>query len=340
MESEVFLLNNDPDEINSDNSEKDPRDESNPWLKVRFSEEGEVEVPEIETELDSYTFDGVEYRNVDKIDILNNKGKCKWLGGILENSALNAKTELEEAMRYGDNGEVNRKRTQIDFIERQQTILEEMDNDDNTSIIDSLQREHHSLYDRLNDMLDNGNTTQRDIDETFQDYSATFNLLGLLESETARRDPNYFSPDGMRNALASKIKQAERGVDETMLSGRIDEDGLIRLTKDSERLPSIATANAEIILEEAKQDAEVFDSIMGIYDAAHNYQTPHAIKKEDFRPTINDYVEGHENQIARLTTELSYLTKGTTEFLEKEKEIQRQRKHRNTAIRLATTYFS
>lgn len=339
MESEAFLLNN-TGEINTSN-EKDAGGESNPWLEmteeVRSSREGEVEVPE----KDSYTFDGVEYRNVDKIDILDNEGKCKWLGGILENGALNTKTELEEAMHYGDSSEVNRKRTQLDFIERQQTILEEMGNNDgDDNIIDSLQREHHGLYAKLNDLLNSDGAAQKDIDETFKNYSATFNLLGLLESETARRDPNYFSPDGMRNILANKIEQAEQGVDATMFNGYIDEDGLIRLTNDGERLPSVATANAEIILEEAKQDAEVFDSIMGIYDATNNYQTPHAIKKEDFRPTIDDYVKGHENQIARLTTELSYLTKGTTEFLEKEKEIQRQRKHRNTAIRLATTYFN
>ena len=171
MESEAFLLNN-TGEINTSN-ERDAGGESNPWLEmaeeVRSSREGEVEVPE----KDSYTFDGVEYRNVDKINILDNEGKCKWLGGILENGVLNTKTELEEAMHYGDSSEVN------------------------------------GLYAKLNDLLNSDGAAQKDIDETFKNYSATFNLLGLLESETARRDPNYFSPDGMRNILANKIEQAE-----------------------------------------------------------------------------------------------------------------------------------
>ena len=345
MESEVFLLNDDAGEMNPGNNEKNLGEESNPWLRMAaeakpFAGDGVAsEVPEIETGSDSYTFDGVEYRNVDKIDILDNEGKREWLGGILENGALNVKTGLEEAISYNDNSEVNRKKAQLDFIERQQTILERMKDSDEGDIIGSLRSERHDLYDKLNEMLDNGNTTQKDIDETFENYSATFNLSGLLESETARRDPNYFAPDGMRDILASKVKQAEKGVDETMFNGYVDEDGLIRITEDGERLPSVATENAQIILEEARQDAEVFDSLMGIYDAAHNYQAPHAIKKEDFRPTIESYIDGHKNQISRLTTELGYLTKGTSEYLEKEAEIKKQKQHRNAAMRLATTYF-
>lgn len=346
MESEVFLLNNDAGEMNAGNNENGLGDESNPWLKMGeeappfAGNEATSEVPEIETGSDSYTFDGVEYRNVDKIDILDNEGKREWLDGILENGALNVKTGLEEAINYNDSSEVNRKKAQLDFIERQQTILERMKSSDEGDIIGSLQNERHDLYNKLNEMLDNGNTTQKDIDETFENYSAIFNLSGLLESEAARRDPNYFAPDGMRDMLASKIKQAEKGVDETMFNGYVDEDGLIRITEDGERLPSIATENAQIILDEARQDAEVFDSLMGIYDAAHNYQVPHAIKKEDFRPTIESYIEGHKNQISHLTTELGYLTKGTSEYLEKEAEIKKQKQHRNTAMRLATTYFN
>lgn len=334
MEGEKFLANNDS-EINSGS-------DNDPWLKLKeeIANESFVEDPEVETESDSYTFEGVEYRNVDKIDIVDDKGKYEWLGKLLENGALSVGIDLNEAKNYGNSSEIAEKESQLDFIKRQQTILNRMEADNSGNILDSLRSEHHDLYTRLNDMIDNGDTSQKDIDEAFENYSATFNLLGLIESETARRDPKYFGPEGMKNILADKVKQAEQGVDKTMLNGYIDEDGLIHVAKDGERLPSVATENAKIILEEAEQDAEVFDSLMGIYGAAHDYQVPHAVKKEDFMLTINNYIEGHKNQIDRLTTELGYLAKGTAEYLEKEAEIKRQKQHQSTAIRLITTYFS
>lgn len=344
--NEVFLDNSGDSEVSFGyDSEVSPKGNDDPWTRigaeVPFREDKDaMEPPKVEAETDSYTFDGVEYKNVDKIDVLNDKGKTAWLNGLLENAALSVEMELAEAMKNGDSSEINRKKSQLNFVEHQRAILQKIDdNNDNDNLIDSLKSEYLDSSTKLNNMIENGNTSQSAIDEEYENYSAIFNLLGLAESETARRDPNYFGPEGLRNELASKIKRAERGVDEMMLSGYVDEDGLIHITEDGERLPSVATENAKIILEEAKRDTEVFDSLMGIYAAEHNYQVPRAIKKKDFRPFVDGYVDGHKNQINRLTAELGYLTKGTTEYLEKEAEIKKQKQDRNAAIRLLTTYF-
>lgn len=345
--NEVFLDNNGDSEVSFGyDSEVSPKGNDDPWTRigaeVPFREDKDaMEPPKVEAETDSYTFDGVEYKNVDKIDVLNDKGKAICLKGSLENDALSAKVELNESIRNGDNSEVNRQKSKLDSIERQLAILQEIDDDDddNDNLLDSLEGAYHDSDAKLNKMIENGNTSQGVIDEEYKNRSAIYNLLGLAESEIIRRDSNYFGSEEMRNELASKIKRAERGVDETMLSGYVDEDGLIHITEDGERLPSVATENAKIILEEAKRDTEVFDSLMGIYAAEHNYQVPRAIKKKDFKPFIDGYVDGHKNQINRLTAELGYLTKGTTEYLEKEAEIKKQKQHRNAAIRLLTTYF-
>ena len=50
---------------------------------------------------DYYTFEGEEYRNLDKIDISTEQGKYEWLDALIENGITHKEAELEKAQADG-----------------------------------------------------------------------------------------------------------------------------------------------------------------------------------------------------------------------------------------------
>ena len=155
-----------------------------------------------------------------------------------------------------------------------------------------------------------------------------------------RRDAEYFGQEEMNRTLELEVAQAEKRVEQTMVDGYFGEDGSIHKAPNGENMPSAATEDAEIDLKYAKQDAETFNLLINDYQAANDYAAPRAIKKEDFAPTIDKFIENHTSQINQLMAESKTLTKGTAEYAENEAKRKQLAKERSSARRLNTRFFN
>lgn len=300
---------------------------------------------------DYYAFEGVEYRNIDKIDISTNQGKFEWLDSLLNNvkdRLVNEqyniireeglygmdKKEQEEHLEYNHVYQDNK--SSLDFARRQSKILEGLDIDDDGGVLGALESRRNSFAKVMN----NPNASKEAQESAFQNWDATASLYSILAEEMARRDPEYFGQKEMSVTLQSKVTQAERRVEQTMIDGYFGEDGFLHKAPNGEKMPSAATEDAEIDLKYAKQDVETFSLLMNDYQSANGYVVPRAIKKEDFAPTIDKFVNNRTTQIDQLTAESKTLTKGTPEYAENEAKRRKLASERSSARRLISRYFN
>lgn len=300
---------------------------------------------------DYYTFEGVEYRNIEKIDISTDQGKFEWLDSLVGNASARLeseqeniiseeglygmdKKEQEEYLEYNDAWQDNKRES--DLVRRQGKILENLDIDGEGGVLGAIERRRNAFAEVMN----NPNASQHAQEVAMQNWDAASNLYMILAGEMARRDPDYFGQAEMESTLKSEIRSAERRVEQTMVDGYFGEDGFIHKAPNGEKMPSAATEDAEIDLRYAKQDAETFDLLMGNYQAENDYAAPRAIRKEDFAPTIDKFIEDHTNQINQLMAESKTLTKGTAEYAENEAKRKQLAKERSSARRLNARYFN
>ena len=305
---------------------------------------------EVESD-DYYTFEGVEYINVNKIDISTEQGKYKWLYSILENARVRLEDEqyniideeglhrmdekeqekyLEDDDKYQDNKRV------LDLVKRQKMIVESLNIDGDGGTLDALEQKMYSFSEAAN----NPKASEESRDIAFQNWDAAQNLHGILSMEMASRDPKYSGQEEMNTTLKTAVAQAEQRVEQTMADGYFGEDGFIHEAPNGEKIPTLATEDAEIDLKYAKQDVETFNLLMDDYQAKLEYIVPHAIKKEDFAPTINDFINNHTTQINQLLAESRALTKGTPEYAQNKAKRKKLASERSAAKRLATRYFN
>lgn len=300
---------------------------------------------------DYYTFEGVEYRNIEKIDISTDQGKFEWLDSLVGNANARLeseqeniiseeglygmdKKEQEEYLEYNDAYQDNKR--SLEHAKRQRKIMENLNIDGDGGILGALERKRNAFYEAAN----NSSASSEAQEAAFKNWNAAADLYSLLSGEMARRDPEYFGQEEMSATLKSEIMQAEQQVERTMVDGYVGEDGFIRMASNGEKMPSAATEDAEIDLKYAKQDAETFDLLMNDYQAANDYAAPRAIKKEDFAPTIDKFIEDHTSQINQLMAESKTLTKGTSEYAENEAKRRQLAKERSSARRLNTRFFN
>jgi len=300
---------------------------------------------------DYYTFEGVEYRNIDKIDISTDQGKFEWIDSLVGNANARLedeqdniireeglygmdKKEQEEYLEYNDAYQDNKR--SLDLARRQSKILENLDIDGDGGVLGALERRRNSFAEVMN----NPKASKEAQEAAFQNWDAAANLYLILSGEMVRRDPEYFGQEEMSATLKSEVAQAEQRVERTMVDGYFGEDGFLHKAPNGEKMPSAATEDAEIDLKYAKQDAETFDLLMNDYQAANDYAAPRAIKKEDFAPTIDRFIDDHTTQIDRLRAESKTLTKGTPEYAENEAKRRKLAGERSSARRLVARYFN
>ena len=300
---------------------------------------------------DYYTFEGVEYRDINKIDITTNQGKFEWLDSLVENSnarleneqdnimreeglyGMDAK-EREEYLEYNDAYQDNKR--SLENAKRQRKIMENLDIDGDGGILGALERKRNALYEAAN----NSSASSEAQEAAFKNWNATADLYLLLSGEMARRDPQYFGQEEMSRTLELEVAQAEKQVEQTMVDGYFGEDGFIHKAPNGEKTPSTATEDAEIDLKYAKQDAETFILLINDYQAANDYAAPRAIKKEDFAPTIDKFIDNHTTQLNQLMTESKTMAKGTPEYIENEAKRKKLASERSSAKRLVARYFN
>ncbi len=169
-------------------------------------------------ESDDYTnMRGIEYRNIDKIDISTDQGKYEWLDSILENGAKSQRARLRST-------------------ERQQKILrDQIDINGDGGMFENLRKRRVEMFNRWNNMGEQA--TQQAVDIASENYYAIKNMEYLLESEMARRDPNYFGAEEIMQELQANVREAERNVDKTMVDGYFGEDGFIHKSAAGRKTP-------------------------------------------------------------------------------------------------------
>lgn len=343
----------------TNNTEINPAAESeSPWQKMAnevLNEEQSANTSEANKDTvesdDYYTFEGVEYRDISKIDITTNQGKFEWLDSLVENGnarfedeqdniireeglyGMDAK-EREEYLEYNDAYQDNKR--SLENAKRQRKIMENLDIDGDGGILGALERKRNAFYEAAN----NSSASSEAQEAAFKNWNAAADLYSLLSGEMARRDPEYFGQEEMSATLKSEIMQAEQQVERTMVDGYVGEDGFIRMAPNGEKMPSAATEDAEIDLKYAKQDAETFDLLMNDYQAANDYAAPRAIKKEDFAPTIDKFIDDHTTQLNQLMAESKTMMKGTPEYAENEAKRKKLASERSSAKRLVARYFN
>ena len=300
---------------------------------------------------DYFTIEGVEYRNIDKIDISTEQGKFEWLDSLVDNASTRLESEQEniiseaglrgmdrkEREKYLEHNDVwQENKREFDSVRREERILENLDIEGEGGLLGAIERNRNAS----GKVMRNPNASQQSREAAMQNWNAASNMYMLLAGEMARRDPNYFGQAEMKSTLKSEIRSAERRVEQTMVDGYFGEDGFLHKAPNGEKMPSLATEDAEIDLKNAKQDAETFDLLMSNYQAENDYSVPRAIKKEDFAPTIDKFIEDHTSQIIQLIAESKSLIKGTVEYGKNEAKRRQLAKERSSARRLSTRYFN
>lgn len=318
------------------NTEINPASESeNPWKVLSdYGKEQSANTPESD---DYYTFEGVEYRNIDKIDISTEQGKYEWLDSFVENDAKRCQSELEEAESEEDDELIEEAKNNLVEVQRKQAILRNRIDIDDKGVLENLKQELENARAKAADAIDK--TPNERFMRLHQDSMLVWDLYAGLQHEMARRDPEYFGQKEMDVILKLEVEQAERRVERTMVDGYFGEDGFLHKTPNGEKTPTTATEDAEIDLKYAKQDAETFGLLMNNYQVANNYERPLAIKKEDFVPTIENFISEHSAQIDQINTSLKNLAKGTPEYNDGVAKRRKLASERNSARRLLTRYF-
>lgn len=317
-------------EINLNNVGEDP------WSKMEETAPpfgGETQKEDVAEADDYYTFEGVEYKNLNKIDISTEQGKYEYLDGWTENIIARCEHELEEAEYEDDERLAEEIKIELEEAQLRQRILRNKIDVDGKGVYGNLLEEHTDVSAKLVE------STGEKFDRILPTHRAIEELISGLEFEMVRRDPNYFGQNDIEHQLQLEVARAERGVEETMADGYFGEDGFVHKAPEGEKMRTAATENAEIILNEAKQDAETFQTLMQNYGASVDYQVPRAIKKEDFVPTIDKFMAEHSVQIDKINADLKDLVKGTPEYDEAVAKRRELAKERSSAKRLATRFF-
>lgn len=298
-------------------------------------------------------YDEYGYKNLDKIDITSEKGRYEWLDSLLENSKTRIddeygdiirkeglygmdKKEQESWLDYNEPYQDNRR--EYDLVKRQSKILENLDIDGDGGVLGALELKINAFE----KAMDNPAASSKAKEVAYENWDAAKSLYFLLSDEMGKRDPEYFNQNSVEEQLMRGVKNAEDALEKSyvVFAGDLTDKGYIDTSTAGEKRPTRATEDAEIDLKYAKQDMETYDLLRNDYLVANNYIAPRVIKKEDFAPTVDKFIEEHSKQINQLMDESKTLNKGTPEYLENEAKRKQLAKERSSARRLLARYFN
>lgn len=285
-------------------------------------------------------FDENGFIKLDKIDISTEEGKYEYMDSLLQNVSQARQDELEEAEANLDDEAIQEAKTQLDYVNRQQRILQDaIGKADGKGLWEELQTRYHESCDRINSLPNEA--SQKAIDAAFQNMCAANDLSMILGDEMARRDPNYFEKDLIEKELEKDIQNAEVGVESTMLDGIVGKDGHVHKDPNGGKIPSAATEEAKLELADAKNEKIAFDTIWENYQETNNYMAPDkTVKKADFRPMIDNFLKQQTARIDELIEESKSLEKGSAEYQQNLTNRKTLAKMRSAAKRLMQKYFA
>lgn len=222
----------------TNNAETNPTVESeNPWQKMaeeappfgggKKQSDHTSETADKRAEPDDYvTVEGIEYKNIDKIDILTNQGKYEWLDSLVENAVTRAETECdsiiveeglygtdkkeqEEYLKYNDTYQ-DAKRS-LELGKRQRKILENLDIDGDGGVFGALERRINSSAEVMN----RPEASQEAQEAAYENWYATTELYSILSGEVNRRDSDF--------SIQSEIQDTEQGTGAIDVVGVMDQ---------------------------------------------------------------------------------------------------------------------
>lgn len=226
--------------------------EQNPWQKMasEMPPFGEHNKAEMTSDEDS------EYIDIDKIDISTDEGKSEWLDSLISNAIAKAQEDLSQATLLDDEEQITDAADRLRHAENRQKILNNLfDNTSDGSILDRLGENYEKHRQFAADLpIEATDEAKQIADERLH---AASDLLGILESEMAHRDPNYFREAEMQAMLTAQVDQTEKAVEDSMVtidtSSDID-DGMVMEEMPAGKTPE--QIEAEKAARKRKEDAE------------------------------------------------------------------------------------
>lgn len=222
----------------TDNTESNPATESeNPWQKMaeeappfgggEKQSNNTSETVDKKAEPDDYfTVEGVEYRNIDKIDISTNQGKYEWLDSLVENAVARAESECDNVIveqgLYGTdkkeqeeylehNDAYQDAKRSLELGERQRKILENLDIDGDGGVFGALGRRINSFVKVMN----RPEASQEAQEAAYENWYAATQLHSLLSGEVSRRNPD--------SLMRSETRGTEQETDAIDIVGAMDQ---------------------------------------------------------------------------------------------------------------------
>lgn len=218
MNGEKIPTNNEADSaIENNNPWQKMAEEAPPFNSGETQSDDTSEAIDKKAEPDDYfTVEGVEYRNIDKIDISTDQGKYEWLDSLIENA--NTRTEIEhdniiteEGLHGSDEKDIewllehndayqDNKRS-LELAKRQRKILENLDIDGDGGIFGALERRINSSIKVIN----NPKASQEAREVAYENQYATSQLYQLLSSEVSRRNSNNETQEAEHGASSINV---------------------------------------------------------------------------------------------------------------------------------------
>lgn len=212
----------------TNNTEINPAAESkDPWQKMaeeapplNSGETRSTDMPEAVDKKagsdDYFIVEGVEYRNIDKIDISTDRGKYEWLDSLIENANTRAEIEhdniitreglygsdekdIERYLEYNDTYQDNKR--SLELIKRQRKILDNLDINGDGGIFGALERRINSST----EVMDNPKASQEAREAAYENQYAATQLYSLLSGEANRRNSNSETQEAEQGASVINV---------------------------------------------------------------------------------------------------------------------------------------
>lgn len=357
--------------------------ESVPPFKGEQNDAQQTEKAKNEKDDGYYERNGIKYRNIEKINVSTEEGRVEYLDSLIDNAFMAREQELKQAKEdfykswgteYDPKNEdhvrdddlygspVVSAQRELDSVKRQRQLLNNVLNNDTKGDLLSTLYTKYAEYYKLSFKEGVSEKFQRQAEE---DHFQISNLHFILYKRIAEADPSRFRADNIADELEVNVRKAERRIKDTKLDGIVNKDGFIYATDpNGEKFPSNLTPEAEMDLQEAKDEAEVFDTIQNYEFSLPGFTEAHATspnpekikssadlfawhhehggprKREDFTKSIDSFIEKNTQEINSLNEQARSMDKNSSDYADIRIRCRKLAKERSAARRLKSKYFN
>lgn len=266
------MLNENGNLLPNNNRETSPTEGKNSWEKMA-DEAPPFNGSEQATESsDYYTYNGVEYRDVNKIDISTEQGKYDFLDAQIYNRRAKLEHEIaiiddteemspdeeknfeENHDDYADRYEDNKYK--LDILNREMKILESLDLSGKGGVLGALERARKSSEDILNRAMRNPNGTPKGLEYSRRNWEAAHILAEEIPAEI---DIRGSADDGRQIEYTPSAKTQEQIEAEKAAKKRQEDEAFWKRVKEYQEQKRQAERQQETTrkVEEEVQEQEI-----------------------------------------------------------------------------------